>query len=247
MAIRILLVRFCILALFFSAIAFGAINEHEYSSSDIITADVCIIGGGSSGTYSAIRLQQLGKSVALIEKKSRLGGHVNTFKDSVTGRTFDDGVILFDNISVVRNYFQLLDVPLARLDVSGAGITNLLVDFSRSRKVPNSDLPPANATAEAIIAFEEIEGKYSFLANGFDLPSPVPADLLLPFGDFMKKYSLEAIAHYMKDTAQGFGDLLAQPTLYLMIISQRLHLTDFSRTSTSRRRATTTRNCMTKR
>jgi NADPH-dependent glutamate synthase beta subunit-like oxidoreductase len=36
--------------------------------------DVCIIGGGSSGTYAAVRLQQLGKSVALIEQKPRLGG-----------------------------------------------------------------------------------------------------------------------------------------------------------------------------
>ena len=38
--------------------------------------DVCIIGGGSSGTYSAVRLQQMGLSVAVIEQKPRLGGMI---------------------------------------------------------------------------------------------------------------------------------------------------------------------------
>ena len=41
--------------------------------------DVCIIGGGASGTYSAVRLQQMGLSVALVEQKPRLGGmNLNT-------------------------------------------------------------------------------------------------------------------------------------------------------------------------
>ena len=40
--------------------------------------DVCVIGGGSSGTYAAIRLQQMGMDVALIEEKDRLGGMLCT-------------------------------------------------------------------------------------------------------------------------------------------------------------------------
>jgi heterodisulfide reductase subunit A-like polyferredoxin len=43
-------------------------------SAKTISRDVVIIGGGSAGTYSAIRLQQMGLSVALIEKENRLGG-----------------------------------------------------------------------------------------------------------------------------------------------------------------------------
>lgn len=39
-----------------------------------IEKDVCIIGGGASGTYAAIRLQQMGVDVALIEKEGKLGG-----------------------------------------------------------------------------------------------------------------------------------------------------------------------------
>lgn len=44
------------------------------SKIEVLQRDVCIIGGGASGTYAAVRLQQMGKSVALIEKQSRLGG-----------------------------------------------------------------------------------------------------------------------------------------------------------------------------
>lgn len=39
-----------------------------------IEKDVCIIGGGASGTYAAVRLQQMGVSVALVEKERKLGG-----------------------------------------------------------------------------------------------------------------------------------------------------------------------------
>lgn len=38
--------------------------------------DVIVLGGGSTGTFSAIRLQQQGLNVALIEKKDRLGGQL---------------------------------------------------------------------------------------------------------------------------------------------------------------------------
>lgn len=36
--------------------------------------EVCVIGGGASGTYAAVRLQQMGVSVALVEKEGKLGG-----------------------------------------------------------------------------------------------------------------------------------------------------------------------------
>ncbi|KAH6972561.1 hypothetical protein EDB80DRAFT_693572 [Ilyonectria destructans] len=39
----------------------------------VIERDVCIIGGGSSGTYAAVRLIDDGLSVAVIEMKGQLG------------------------------------------------------------------------------------------------------------------------------------------------------------------------------
>lgn len=41
--------------------------------------DVVVLGGGSSGTFSAIRLQQQGLNVALIERQNRLGGKLTQF------------------------------------------------------------------------------------------------------------------------------------------------------------------------
>ena len=46
----------------------------------VLERDVCIIGGGASGTYAAVRLQQMGMSVALIEQKPRLGGMTLTLR-----------------------------------------------------------------------------------------------------------------------------------------------------------------------
>jgi phytoene dehydrogenase-like protein len=77
-----------------------------------VTADVVVIGGGSAETYTAIRLQQLGKSVFVIEKEDVLGGHTNTFHVPGTNTTFDYGVIQFSNISVVNDYFADLGVAL---------------------------------------------------------------------------------------------------------------------------------------
>lgn len=51
------------------------------ASGNYLERNVCIIGGGASGTYAAVRLQQMGLSVALIEQKSRLGGRPDTCND----------------------------------------------------------------------------------------------------------------------------------------------------------------------
>jgi heterodisulfide reductase subunit A-like polyferredoxin len=57
-----------------------------------LTTDVCIIGGGSSGTYAAIRLHDLGKKVIVVEQQAHLGGHTNTYVDPSTNRAMDYGV-----------------------------------------------------------------------------------------------------------------------------------------------------------
>jgi heterodisulfide reductase subunit A-like polyferredoxin len=41
-------------------------------SGAVIFRDVCVLGGGSSGTYTAVRLRDLGKSVVVVESKGRL-------------------------------------------------------------------------------------------------------------------------------------------------------------------------------
>ncbi|KAJ9419690.1 hypothetical protein FOXG_19613 [Fusarium oxysporum f. sp. lycopersici 4287] len=44
-----------------------------------LEVDVCIIGGGATGAYAAVRLREdYGKEVVVVEKQNRLGGHVQT-------------------------------------------------------------------------------------------------------------------------------------------------------------------------
>lgn len=84
----------------------------SFNLADIISKDVAIIGGGSSGCYSAISLKDKGKSVIVIEKKDRVGGNTETYIDPATGKPIDIGVLVFHNISVVTDYFNRFDVPL---------------------------------------------------------------------------------------------------------------------------------------
>lgn len=191
------------------------IDPNDFHDDDIITRDVCIIGGGSSGTYSAIRLRELGKSVVVVEKQDRLGGHTQTFIDPTTGIPVDFGVVVFHDLPLVRDYFQHFNVPLVKADFSIPGVTTQYVDFSTGKIV--STYSPADPTA-AFGAYAAQLAKYPYLADGFFLPDPVPADLLLPFGDFVKKFSIDAAVQPIFTFSQGVGNLLAQPTLYVMMV-----------------------------
>lgn len=71
----------------------SAFDSRSYATSDIINKDVAIIGGGSAGTYTAIRLKDLGKDVIVIEKDSILGGHTDTYSEfnfSILSFTVDE-------------------------------------------------------------------------------------------------------------------------------------------------------------
>jgi hypothetical protein len=58
--------------------------------------------------------------------------------------------------------------------------------------------------------------KYPYLPGGFNLPDPVPADLLLPFGEFVTKYGIQAAVPLIFVFAHAVGELLKSPTLYVL-------------------------------
>ncbi|KAI9686534.1 MAG: hypothetical protein M1822_003545 [Bathelium mastoideum] len=185
-------------------------------SDGILTRDVCIVGGGSSGTYAAIRLQQLGMSVALIEKEDRLGGHVNTYVDPITNVTFDYGVITFDNIPVVTNYFAHFDLPLVRwappLDILTDAV---MANFQTGSAVsfPNVSLAEFALDLEA---YQSQLAQYPYLTTGWqDLPSTLPDDFFLPWGEYIQKYQYEDLGWVVSVFLQGVGNILAQSTLYI--------------------------------
>lgn len=188
----------------------------QNNKAETIHRDVVVIGGGSSGTYSAIRLQAMGKSVALIEKEDRLGGHVNTYVDPATQKTFDYGVIVLVNISVVNDYFNHLNVPLGKFSSFVANETTSYADFARGAAVPDTVMAKNGNITEEIVAYRELLLKYPYLSSGFHLPNPVPEELLMPYGDLMKKYNLGAVAYQGFYIDEGAGNVLAQPALYML-------------------------------
>ena len=188
------------------------INPAAYPASATITRDICIIGGGSTGTYSAIRLADSGKNIVVVEANDRLGGHTNTYTDPSTGETIDYGVEYFRNLTVVDDYFARFNIPLTTAPSATDGQVIKYVDFRTGEVV--ADYTSADPSA-ALAAYGAQLEKYAYVEAGFDLPYPVPADLLLPFGDFVIKYKLEAAVGILFEYAQGLGNLLEQYTLYV--------------------------------
>ena len=213
MALRHFYLGVLLPVIFFLNLAFVSGDSSGSLANETIVRDVCIIGGGSSGTYSAIRLQQLGKSVALIEKEPRLGGHTNTYVDLATNQSFDYGVMTFHNISVVTDYFGHLGVPLAATSFGNSN--SIFSNFENGSVVSAATVYSGNSTS-AFLAYLEQREKYPSLENGFDLPSPVPDDFLIPWGEFVEKYDLGALAYTAYLWLQGIGNILAQRTLYVL-------------------------------
>ena len=189
------------------------VNEDDFPSNSKISRDVCIIGGGSSGTYAAIRLKQLGKTVAVVEKEAVLGGHTNTYIDPITHVPVDYGVQVWDDIPVVTNYFSYFNISLISTALEASPFVSDFADFSAGSIIPNNLIPQGNLPG-AIQTYLGQLSNYPFIDNGFNLPSPVPADLLLSFGDFIKKYNLQDLAYTAWEFNQGNGNVLAQLALY---------------------------------
>lgn len=181
---------------------------------ETVDRDVCVIGGGSSGTYTAIRLQQMGKSVVVVEKDDLLGGQVDTYIDNITGKKIDYGVKVFNNVSVVSEYFELLGLSLKSFESYVPDQKTIYTNL-----VDATILPAPKITTEdvmdALLRYQTELERYPFLSTGFDLPSPVPEDLLIPWGDFIVKHNLSDISGLVFALVGAPGNILAQPTLYV--------------------------------
>ncbi|CAK9881658.1 unnamed protein product [Sphagnum jensenii] len=191
---------------------YSDLKLQDYNFSDVITRDVCIVGGGSTGTYAATRLRDLGKSVVVVEHKDRMGGHTQTYTDPQTGRTVDLGVQAFHNLDIVKNYFNRFNIPLVTVNATSSGVTSTSVDFRTGKEV--AGYVPSDPTAALVGSAAQL-AKYPYLETGYNLTYPVPEDLLLPFGEFVTKYSLQGVVRLIFENVQGVGDLLNLLTLYV--------------------------------
>jgi hypothetical protein len=184
---------------------------------DDIERDVCIIGGGAAGTYAALGLRDRGRSVVVVERSGRLGGHCETYRDPATGAPIDIGVIVFPDNALVRGLFARFGVSLVSGSLGGAAAE--YVDFRTGSAVAAYD-PPALDVGTALGTYLQIlETRFPFLdENGFQLPEPGPLldELLLPFGQWVSLYGLEALVPTFFQFEQGFGPLLEVTTLYVL-------------------------------
>ncbi|HEV7960926.1 MAG TPA: FAD-dependent oxidoreductase [Actinoplanes sp.] len=179
----------------------------DISDAQVIHRDVCVIGGGSAGTYTAVRLGDFGKSVVVVEAKDRLGGHTETYHDPVTGGTVDIGVIVFEEDPLVRNYFGRFGVELG--PIGGFGSSTRYVDFRTGQPVDYT--PPAPT---ALPTYYDLINQYGPIDTVFDLPDPVPHDLVAPFADFVRKYDVGSVVSLVFQFGQGIGNILDLPALY---------------------------------
>jgi hypothetical protein len=155
--------------------------------------------------------EDFNKSIVVVEKTGQLGGHTETYIDPVTQFPVDYGVLAYLNTSATVEFFKRFDVPLTAVPSTSPFVTKY-VDFSTEKVDPG--YTPADPTAALNILVRELQ-KYPYLPGGYNLPDPVPADLLLPFGDFVTKYGIQAAVPSILIFAHGVGELLKSLTLYV--------------------------------
>ncbi|HEY5957661.1 MAG TPA: FAD-dependent oxidoreductase, partial [Polyangiaceae bacterium] len=201
-----------------AGLATEAIPSEALAGAPVVSRDVAIIGGGSAGVYTAFRLRDMGKSVAVIERSNRLGGHAQTFRDPTTGTPIDIGVVVFPDLTLVRNYFGRFDVPLIPVPPSSGG-SSFSVDF-RSGLVVDAYAPSPNELGQALLSYLQLlTTRYAFLeANGYQLPTsgPILEELLLPFRRFAQQNGLNALLPLFFLYEQGFAPLLHVTSLYVL-------------------------------
>lgn len=190
----------------------GAINEQDFAPDDIVIRDICILGGGSTGTYAAISLKDKAKSVVVVERHKILGGHTETLYLG-NNQYIDYGVEGVFNDELSRKYLKRLAVDYKPLLPSTQ--TTEYVNFRTGKKVP----PPSGipSVVEAAKVYRAAIEKFSYLKDGlYNLPDPVPEELLQPFGDFVKKTGIEGSLQVVKIFAHGAGNILQAPLLRVL-------------------------------
>lgn len=204
-------VLLCFLSL--RVLATYSFDPASYDSEDIIITDVAIVGGGSAGVYSAIRLQDYNKSIVVVEKNGYLGGQAETYIDPQSGVPINLGVIAFPRTQTVKNYFARFNISLTTFSLSYS--IGTYIDYSTGRSV--SYVPPATADVAASLQGYSVQlEKYPAVQAGFNLTYPVASDLLLPYGTFLNKYNLSALIPTSYTINQGYSPLLNISTIYML-------------------------------
>ncbi|GJC90462.1 beta-cyclopiazonate dehydrogenase [Colletotrichum liriopes] len=197
-----------------------AIANPINAATNVIERDIVILGGGASGSHIAVRLREdLNKTIAIVEKKNHLGGHVSTYDDPETGKPYDVGVYSYTDYPGVREFFGRFQIPIQ--DPVRLPLKTTYVNFENGNLV-NYSAPIYNATQAGLTTYLTLCEKYEefllpsyakFPTSGVDIPE----DLTLSFADFVQKHQLEAaVLRIFQVTGLGMGNLGDKPTLSVM-------------------------------
>lgn len=194
----------------------GAQSTYALRYQKTLDVDVAIIGGGSGGVHAAIQLKDAGASVVVLEKKSQIGGHAETYINPKTKKPANVGVSIFENQDTVKKYFSRLNVPTAVIDPT---IPAALYDFSLGFPIPALDEATKAAQAQAFaqalqIYTTTVLPKYPWLDQGYFVPQPVPEELTLPFGQFAVQNNITALVPYITEYNWFTGNVSTLPALY---------------------------------
>jgi hypothetical protein len=204
--------RLHLLPLLVLSVAASPPIEHKtgfagFKHTDIIERDVAIIGCGSSGTHASMSLKDKGYTSIVVERKKRIGGHTETYYDPASGAPVDYGVVIFHDEEIVRNYFSRFNITLTK----NISTLHSRTFDSRTGEALTDDTFSAEQTVTALRKYVEIISQWPDLDRGMFLPDPVPEDLTMSLGAFVKKHGIEAMIPLFSQLNPGLGDLLSVP------------------------------------
>lgn len=98
------------------------------------------------------------------------------------------------------------------MDVQGTAfepfpLTTIYANFQTGQQVTGVEASNNYTAYAAQLA------KYPYLLYSWNLPSPVPSDLLLPFAEFIAKYDLQDVAYSLFQDGEGFDNFLNELTI----------------------------------
>lgn len=144
---------------------------------------------------------------------------VDTYVDPKTNKTYDYGVATFLDLGKSKDFFNRFDVAVDS-NREAAPFATEIFDFTTGKPV---DLTPAPVDG-MLAAFEKfltvVEPWTDYLQPGywnFPDPADIPADFLIPFGDFVTKYGVEdAVSVIYGSTGLGLGNMAKETTMFVL-------------------------------
>jgi hypothetical protein len=146
------------------------------------------------------------------------GGHVNTYTNPETGEAFNYGVQSYIDYKGAKAFFERFGIPLQPNVLFSSN--TVIVDPSTGSLVPNvTAAPPLNSSVAALQKYYDVIVPWNdiMLPGYWNFPpgDQIPADLLLPFSDFVRKYNLEDMAPIILVVS---GQEIDTPNLTLYVV-----------------------------